>query len=58
MSELLERMSARVASDMRRGIPFQVGMQHFMELIKESMIEIDKKIARIEAIERKLERKR
>jgi len=50
MSDLIDRLLARNLSDLERWVDFHIGMHHFTELLKETMIEIDAKLKRMEAM--------
>lgn len=51
MSEVLQRMIARVESDIERGVPFKDGMRHFTDLINEGVIEMEKKLIEMRNLE-------
>lgn len=55
MSELIKRMSHRVISDMQRGVPFSEGTKHFIALLNETVVEINKKLEKIEEIEKRMD---
>lgn len=51
MSEIIDRLIARTESDMKRRVPFEVGMRHFTELVRTAISEITRKVDRIEELE-------
>lgn len=58
MSEVIERMIARTESDIRRAVPFNVGMRNWNALVRETLKEMSKAIAHVEAIERRIKKHR
>jgi len=53
MSELINRLASRIESDLDRRISFDVGMKHFIEFVREAMVEIE---AKVDYIDSKLKR--
>ena len=58
MSEVIDRMIARTFSDIKRGVPFDEGMRHWAELVKETLVEMDRKILKMEKIAERIEGRR